>query len=238
MSEIFCLRWNDFQSNITSTFSQFQTKTYFQDVTLVSDDHKQISAHRVILSAGSGYFNHVLSGNAHSHPLLCLDGINSSELNNVIDFIYTGELQLYQENLDRFLQIAQKLQLQGIQSSEENGIKEKIETKYDAVVAESDSMNFTEHIGAKKIISMTSEDFQSIEELDSYIEKQIMKTEEGFTCNICNKTGRLRSNIKEHIEIHIDGLTFDCNICGKIMGTRNALRMHKKKIHKNCSSFN
>ena len=111
MSEKFSLKWNDFQSNITSAFRQFQTKTNFQDVTLASDDLKQISAHRVVLSAGSGYFNNLLSQNSHSHPLLCLDGINFSELNNVLDFIYTGELQIKQEDLDRFLQIAQRLQL-------------------------------------------------------------------------------------------------------------------------------
>ena len=97
-----------------------QTKTNFQDVTLASNDLKQISAHRVVLSAGSGYFNNLLSQNSHSHPLLCLDGINFSELNNVLDFMYTGELQINQEDLDRFLQIAQRLQLQGLHEVKEN----------------------------------------------------------------------------------------------------------------------
>ena len=63
--------------------------------------HKQIFAHRVVLTASSGYFNDVLSQNSHSHPLLCLDGINFSELNNILDFIYNGELQIYQEDVDR-----------------------------------------------------------------------------------------------------------------------------------------
>merc|ERR1712189_96840 len=141
MSEKISFKWNDFHSNITLAFSQFQKNTNFQDVTLISDDHKQISAHRVILSAGSGYFNNVLSGNAHSHPLLCLDGINSSELNSVLDFIYTGELQLYHEDLDRFLTVAKKLQLQGLEECEE---KVKIETSLDDDIAESDNMTFPE----------------------------------------------------------------------------------------------
>ena len=61
-----------------------------------------------------------MSQNTHSHPLLCLEGINFSELSNVIDYIYYGELQIYQEDLDRFLQIAQRLQLQGLLTSEEH----------------------------------------------------------------------------------------------------------------------
>ena len=59
MTEKFCLMWNDFQSNVTSAFSQLRTITYYQDVTLVSDDYKNVSAHRIILSACSDFFNEI-----------------------------------------------------------------------------------------------------------------------------------------------------------------------------------
>ena len=85
----------------------------------------------------------------------------------------------------------------------------------------------------KKIISMNSEGLQSIEKLDMYIEQQIAKTEEGPTCKICNKSSRNKTHIREHIEVHIDGLTFDCNICGSTKSTRKALRMHKKRCQTN-----
>ena len=120
MTEKFYLKWNDFQSNITLAFSQFRNKTQYQDVTLVSEDFKQLSAHRVVLSACSEFFNQVLSRNTHSHPLLCLDGINSADLNNVLDYIYNGELQIYQEDVGRFIQIAQRLQLHGLLRSDEH----------------------------------------------------------------------------------------------------------------------
>ena len=94
MVEKYCLKWNDFQSNVISTFSVLRTKSNFQDVSLVSDDHKQLFAHRVVLTACSEYFNDVLSQNTHSHPLLCLDGIKFTELNNVLDYIYNGEVQI------------------------------------------------------------------------------------------------------------------------------------------------
>ena len=57
MTEKFSIQWNDFQSNVKLAFSQFRSRTHFQDVTLVSDDHQQITAHRVVLSA----FMHGLS---------------------------------------------------------------------------------------------------------------------------------------------------------------------------------
>ena len=226
MTGKFCLKWNDFQSNIASAFSECQTKTNFQDVTLVSDDYKQISAHRVILSACSGYFQNVLSQNAHSHPLLCLDGITFSELSNVLDYIYTGELQLHHEDLERFLQIAQRLQLQGLLSSEALEQNEEIE----ADIEDSESKTLSVQTKEKKIISFNSSDFPSIEQLDLYIEQQIIRNDAGYMCNICNIKTNGKRDMKEHIEIHIDGLSFDCNICGRIMRTRKNLRIHKIRV--------
>ena len=232
MTEKFCLKWNDFQSNVTSAFSLFRTKTNFQDVTLVSDDQKQISAHRVVLAASSEYFNNILSQNSHSHPLLCLDGIKFHELNNVLDYIYNGEVNVYQEDLERFLQIAQKLQLQGLLSTEEHEQEEKIEvidkpTIFEAGIIESVNKHLTGQTKEKKIVTMNSKDFQTIEELDVYIEQQIVKTDGVYKCNICNRTSNRISNIKEHIELHIDGLSFECSFCGKTMSSRHCLRNHK-----------
>ena len=236
MSEKFCLKWNDFQSNVTSAFSLLRTKTIFQDVTLVSDDHKQISAHRVVLVACSEYFNNVLSQNSHSHPLLCLDGINFSELNNVLDYIYNGEVNINQEDLDRFLQVAQKLEIQGLLNTKEKEMENKIElidepTILEAGIVESVNKHLTGKTKERKTISMNSKDFQSIEELDNYIEHQIIKTDGGSKCNICYKTSKQRWNIKEHVEMmHIIGLSFECNFCGKKMSSRNTLRTHKSRI--------
>merc|ERR1719342_390442 len=131
MTEKLALKWNDFQSNVASAFSLLRTNNNFQDVTLVSDDHKQISAHRVVLVACSEYFNNVLSQNSHSHPLLCLDGINFSELNNVLDYIYNGEVNINQEDLDRFLQVAQKLEIQGLLNTQEK--EKEMENKIELI---------------------------------------------------------------------------------------------------------
>ena len=52
-SEKFCLKWNDFQENIDSSFNGLREEMDFSDVTLVCKDDKEIEAHRVILSACS-----------------------------------------------------------------------------------------------------------------------------------------------------------------------------------------
>ena len=54
-SEKFCLHWNDFESNISSSFRELRDDKDFFDVTLACDD-EQIHAHKVILSACSPFF--------------------------------------------------------------------------------------------------------------------------------------------------------------------------------------
>merc|ERR1712055_192750 len=114
MSEKFCLKWNNFQTNVSRTFSILRNEDEFLDVSLVSEDQKMMSAHKLVLSACSPYFKHILTMNKHSHPLLCLDGVSSGELQFVLDYIYNGEVQVYQEQLDRFLEVAQRLKLEGL----------------------------------------------------------------------------------------------------------------------------
>ena len=119
MSEKFSLKWNDFHSNVSSSFSSLRNEDYLQDVTLVSDDDHHVSAHKLVLSACSDYFKNIFKKSKHANPLLCLDGITSNDIANVLDFVYNGEVHIYQEDLDHFLVIAQKLRLRGLLSSED-----------------------------------------------------------------------------------------------------------------------
>ena len=101
MSEKFCLKWNDFQSNISKTFSSLRTEEEFYDVTLVSDDQHQVSAHRVVLSACSDFFKSILEKVKHPQPLLNLRAVTAFNLQHIHDYVYRGGVQTYQqENLD------------------------------------------------------------------------------------------------------------------------------------------
>ena len=119
MSERFCLKWNDFQTNVARTFSVLRDEQEFFDVTLVSDDQEQVQAHKLVLSSCSSYFKRILTANKHSNHLLCLEGVKSSELQMVVDYIYQGEVQIHQEHLDRFLLVAQRLQLEGLKTKDD-----------------------------------------------------------------------------------------------------------------------
>ena len=120
MSEKFCLKWNDFDSNVSKSFGKLRNEEYLHDVTLVGDDHTQMSAQKLVLSACSEYFKEVFKRNKHSNTLMCLDGLSRKDLENVLDYIYNGEVHIYQEELNRFLSVAQRLKLEGLLESEGN----------------------------------------------------------------------------------------------------------------------
>ena len=60
MDQKFSFKWNDFQTNISRSFSKLRAQRDFYDVTLVSDDQQQIAAHKLVLSACSVYFEKIL----------------------------------------------------------------------------------------------------------------------------------------------------------------------------------
>jgi len=112
-AEKFCLRWNDFESNISSAFRELREDKDFFDVTLACDDD-QIQAHKVILSACSPFFRTVLKRNRHEHPLLYLKGVKYIDLVAVLNFMYHGEVNVAQEELNSFLSIAEELKVKGL----------------------------------------------------------------------------------------------------------------------------
>jgi len=116
-TEKFCLRWNDFETNISKAFKDIREEKDFFDVTLACDDD-QISAHKVILSACSPFFRTILKRNKHEHPLLYLKGVQFSDLQAVLNFMYHGEVNVAQEDLNTFLAVAEDLKVKGLTQSD------------------------------------------------------------------------------------------------------------------------
>jgi len=112
-AEKFCLRWNDFESNISIAFRELRDDKDFFDVTLVCSSG-QIQAHKVILSACSPFFRSVLKKNPHHHPLLYLKGVHYNDLQAVLNFMYHGEVNVAQEDLNSFLSISEDLKVKGL----------------------------------------------------------------------------------------------------------------------------
>ena len=102
-SEQLCLQWNDFQTNINSAFRKLREDKDFNDVTLACEDGTQIESHKVILAASSPFFQRILKGNKHSHPLIFMRGTKCDDLTSIVDFLYFGEAKVYILDISRKL---------------------------------------------------------------------------------------------------------------------------------------
>ena len=120
MSEKLCLKWNDCQENIATSYRELRESQEFGDVTLVCEDNQKIEAHMLVLASASKFFRNVFFGNKHSHPLIYMRGIKARDLLCVIEFIYHGEANVYEEDLNDFLVIAEELDLKGLCGSSQS----------------------------------------------------------------------------------------------------------------------
>ena len=104
------LKWGNHKENIGSVFQQFRNNGDFCDVTLVCGGHK-LEAHRVILAASSAFFQDMLQRHPHPHPLVYMKGVNCKHLWSVINFMYRGEVNISEEDLASFMEVAEDLQV-------------------------------------------------------------------------------------------------------------------------------
>ena len=109
----FCLKQNGSQNIISPVFGSLRQDNDFTDVTLTSEDGEHVEAHKVVLAASSSFFRNIFIRNQHPHPLIYMRGINSMHLAAILDFLYYGETNVYQENFSEFIKISEDLQLNG-----------------------------------------------------------------------------------------------------------------------------
>ena len=126
VKEKFRLTWNDFERNVSSAFNAIWEDKDFLDVTLVCDN-KQVEAHKVVIAACSPFFKSILRRNPHQHPLLYLKGVLFDDLVSVLHFMYKGEVNIAQEQLNSFLSVAEDLQVKGLTYYGHNGVNSKPE---------------------------------------------------------------------------------------------------------------
>ena len=112
------LKWKDFHASVSQSYKQLRTEEYLHDVTLMSEDYFEISAHKFVLSACSGHFKSIFKKCKRTNPLICLDGVKREELQDIMDYIYLGEAKIQKERLDSFLHVAKKLKLDGLMNFE------------------------------------------------------------------------------------------------------------------------
>ena len=236
-SEKFCLKWEDFAGNASNSFFKLRKETSLYDVTLVSNDHQQVSAHKLVLSACSEVFSNIFNSNNSPNMMLYLDSVDAREVNFMLDYIYQGEVKIHQDFLDRFLETATKFKLKGI-LGEENNDGEEDDQKPDTENFPKDKEEEVSNKNCKlntKSVKPVHQTFKANNfEIEQKFREFVVMEGSSYRCTVCDKTSQGRkTDMRRHIETHLSGLSFDCSACGQSFRSSTALRHHFRRNHLN-----
>ena len=203
----------------------------FCDITLVGEGDQQIEAHKVILSSCSPFFRSILKRNKHSHPLIYMRGIAAKDLVSIVDFIYHGEANIYQEDLDGFLALAEEFQLNGLAGSKESPLgtandpyEEPMQAKPKRRLTPTfEKFNQSPVHGAYESSQNTNVDNSQMVPVDAG--KMLVAAD--------TSVEDLRVKLDSMMEEHYDGeYTWKCTVCGKATkGSDNGIARRDMRRH-------
>jgi hypothetical protein len=104
----FCLKWNNYQSNMNEVFLSMLVAENMVDVTLACEG-ENLKAHKMVLAACSPYFQSLFANNPCKHPIVILKDVKFVDLRSIIDFMYKGEVNVGQDQLSGLLKTAETL---------------------------------------------------------------------------------------------------------------------------------
>ncbi|XP_026480706.1 longitudinals lacking protein, isoforms H/M/V-like [Ctenocephalides felis] len=116
-SQQFCVRWNSHLGSLGAAFPQLLAGGRFVDCTLACEG-RQLTCHRLVLAACSGFFESLLGENPCQHPIIILKDVRFWELQALVDFMYKGEVNVTQEGLQDLLKCAETLQIRGLSGAD------------------------------------------------------------------------------------------------------------------------
>ena len=127
--DTFCLKWNDFHSSLTSTFTELRAESDLLDATIVCEG-QALRVHKLVLSASSSIFrqlfrtNNGLAPNSNE-PLILMWDVKAEDMKLLLNFMYEGQVNVAHENLNNFLALAEKLQVRGLTANNNQRLKKK-----------------------------------------------------------------------------------------------------------------
>lgn len=112
--QTYCLRWNNHKSNLVEILDALIKMECYVDCTIYVDDHKQFKAHRVVLAANSPYFQSILQDQPMDHCSILFPGVKAFEMQALLEYMYTGEVNVTQSQIPRIMKIAEQLEVKGL----------------------------------------------------------------------------------------------------------------------------
>ena len=224
--EKYSLTWQTYSAHLKNMMEQLMRNNDFADVTLVSNDKKQMKAHKNILSACSPVFQDILQYEKNSISTVFLKDINYSELESIIQFIYLGEATFHQEHMNDFLNVSRSLDIKGLCNAD-------TKTETNNVNVETVSNTSNESCNEDNLqIRDSPEPRNKPDELkaETHVDK--------YKCKQCDKVLASKSSLNTHKKGQHSGIKFSCSKCNYQSNYQASLTMHFETIHNGKQKLN
>ena len=221
----------------------------FADVTLVSEDRNHIKAHKNILSACSPVFQDIVKLDQGAKPIIYLRGINFSELESIMQFIYLGEATFNEERMNEFIDVAKYLEIKGLCKAETEKNDDE-ESKQSIIVFVASSNNSEEEtMQSSHFMYRTQKENKErrVRVNRKYKCEQCHKMYENsrglwahrqsahegvrYVCDQCHYQASWPGDLKKHNESKHEGVRYVCDQCGSQFLLQSQLNRHIKSKH-------
>ncbi|KAK4328499.1 hypothetical protein Pmani_001098 [Petrolisthes manimaculis] len=105
--------WKNHHAAFCDILTRLRERGTFTDVTLVCEG-KFYPVHKLVLSACSEHLEKILENTQCRHPTIVLHGIKCCDLEQLLMFMYTGEVNVLQRSLSQLMQAAELLEIKGL----------------------------------------------------------------------------------------------------------------------------
>ena len=233
--EDFNITWHTFTDHLREMLHDMRTLNELTDVTLVSEDKKHFKAHKVVLSACSPVFKSIISENVLTSPLIYLRGIQSDEIETILQFIYLGEATLYQDRMKEFLKVAQSLEIKEINTNiEDTKVENTEDFEQDIDLQGEDSEPKKESKVIKPEASKVSCNECGLKySKTSHLNRHVRAIHEGlqYTCEQCDFMTKRTEKLQQHVKSVHEGVKYQCDQCSYEANQMGSLKHHIKSTH-------
>ena len=224
--EKYSLTWHTYSDHLKRMMKALMINEDFSDVTLVTEDKMQIKAHINILSACSPVFRDILKKDKNSSTVMYLRGIQFSEMESIMQYIYLGEATFYEEKVDELIAVAKSLEIKELCNAEH-----KANDEPDDELAPSDPVTGTEMIDEQNDTSdhTIKQDSQISKLLQ--IRREVLSVNRKYECDMCHKKYSDKRGLDRHRQSVHEGVLYVCDQCDYQARQQSHLTKHIQSKH-------
>ena len=218
--EKYSLTWHTYSDHLKSMMKELMMNEEFSDVTLVTEDKKQIKANISVLSSCSPIFRDILKKEKNSSTIMYLRGVQYAEIESILQFIYLGEASFYEERMDEFLAVAKSLEIKELCNAE----TENDEPGDEPSTTEPETFN--ENLKEQTIMSeqFTKQPLQEGR-------REVVGVNGKYECEPCQKSFTGRSGFNQHKQSIHQGVQYARDQCDYQATKQSHLNVHIQSKH-------